>query len=289
MQFCVMAEDEHVTLRAQWLGQELRRLREAHGLKLKDVAEYLQRTSGTVSRFETGVYPVRRPAVDALLDLFKVRDPQRRRVLLNLADEVWRTDWWDGYSGDVAGALIDLVWLESRAIRMRSFDVMSINGLLQTPDYTRALIRGEDPGHTDGQVQRMTELRLMRRTVLERERPLEVTTIIDEAALRRVIGGPEVQLAQLNHLVKEAGRRTIDVRVLPFSAGAHAAQAGPFSIFDMAEPYPVVAYIEGAGGAVYIEPPRTDKYVERYDSLQRVALDASESIAMIKAIADDLG
>lgn len=283
-----MDEDEHVTLRAQWLGQELRRLREARGLKLKDVAEYLQRTSGTVSRFETGVYPVRRPAVEALLDLFKVRDPQRRRVLLNLADEVWRTDWWDGYSGDVAGKLIDFVWLESRSSKIRTFDVMSINGLLQTPEYARALIRGEDGGLTSEQVQRMAELRLMRRAVLDREKPLNLTTIVDEAALRRIVGGPAVHAAQLQYLIEQAERPMIEVRVLPFSVGAHAGQTGPFSIFTMADPYPEVVFVEGAAGALYLEPPKTERFAAKYDQLWTATLDTRKSIAMIKAIAEDL-
>lgn len=283
-----MSTEEHVTLRAQWLGQELRRLREAQGLKLKDVAEYLQRTSGTVSRFESGVYPVRRPAVEALLDLFKVRDAERRRVLLDLADEVWRTDWWDGYSGDVAGGLIDFVWLESRSSAIQTYDVMSINGLLQTADYARAIIRGEDSDLSDGKVQRMAELRLMRHAVLEREKPLHVSMIVDEAALRRVIGSPGVHAGQLRSLVEQAKRPAVEIRVLPFSVGAHAAQTGPFSIFTLADPYPEAVFVEGAAGAVYLEPPKTARFVTKYHQLWTKALDTRKSIAMIEAIAEEL-
>lgn len=282
-----MSTEEHVTLRAQWLGQELRRLREAQGLKLKDVGEYLQRTSGTVSRFESGVYPVRRPAVEALLDLFKVRDPERRRVLLDLADEVWRTDWWDGYSGDVAGAVIDFVWLESRSSAVQTYDVMGINGLLQTADYARAIIRGEDSSLSDSQVQRMAELRLMRRAVLEREKPLHVSMIVDEAALRRVVGSPSIHAGQLRSLIEQE-RPAVELRVLPFSAGAHAAQLGPFSIFTLADPYPEAVFVESAAGAVYLEPPKTARFVTKYHQLRTMALDTRESIAMIKAIAEEL-
>lgn len=284
-----MSTEEHVTLRAQWLGQELRRLREAQGLKLKDVAEYLQRTSATVSRFESGIYPVRRPAVEALLDLFKVRDAERRRVLLNLADEVWRTDWWDGYSSDVAGSLIDLVWVESRATRIRSFDVMGVNGLLQTPAYARAVIRGEDPDITNDQVQRMAELRLMRRAILDRENAPGLTAVIDEAALRRVVGDISTHTDQLRYLVELVERGSADVRVLPFSRGAHPAQAGPYAIFSLSsDPYPEVVYVESAAGCLYLEPPKTDRYEQRYDRLLKTALDAGKSVDLIKAIAEDL-
>lgn len=283
-----MSTEEHVTLRAQWLGQELRRLREAQGLKLKDVGEYLQRTSATVSRFESGIYPVRRPAVEALLDLFKVRDAERRRVLLNLADEVWRTDWWDGYSSDVAGSLIDLVWVESRATRIRSFDVMGVNGLLQTPAYARAVIRGEDPDITNDQVQRMAELRLMRRAILDRENAPGFTAVIDEAALRRVVGDISTHTDQLRHLVELVQRGSVDIRVLPFFSGAHPAQAGPYAIFSMSDPYPEVVYVESAAGCLYLEPPKTDVYEQRYDRLLKTALDAENSVALIKTIAEDL-
>jgi len=280
--------DEHVTLRAQWLGQLIRELREERKLNLKEAAEYLERTSGTVSRFESGIYPVRRTTVEALLDLYKVSDEQRREVLLKLADEVWRTDWWDGYTGDVVGALIDYVWLESRASAVWKFDVMSVNGLLQTPDYARALIRGEDTSLDYAQVRRMAELRLMRQAVLDREEPLRMSVVIDEAALRRIVGGPEIYAAQLRHLAEQAKRPAIEVQVLPFAVGAHAGQTGPFSVFTLAGPYPEVAFVEGAAGGLYLEPPKTDRHIAKYDQLRETALDAEQSVKLIAAIADDL-
>ena len=98
-----MAAPQWVTLRSQWLGQQLRELREANGLKIKEVAEYLQRDPGTVSRFESGFYPIRRPDLMALLGLYGISDRKRRDALMTLSEDVWQKGWWDGYAGDVAG------------------------------------------------------------------------------------------------------------------------------------------------------------------------------------------
>src|SRR5262245_6216725 len=108
-----MAAPKQVTLRAQWLGQELRELRAAKRLMLREAAAYLQRDPSTVSRFESGEYPIRRPDLMALMDLYGVADAARRDNLMKLSQEVWQKGWWDGYADDVTGSFVDYIWLES--------------------------------------------------------------------------------------------------------------------------------------------------------------------------------
>ncbi|MGH3925944.1 MAG: Scr1 family TA system antitoxin-like transcriptional regulator, partial [Pseudonocardiaceae bacterium] len=128
------------TLRAQWLGQSLRELRDATGMTLARAGEFLQRNAATVSRFESGEYPIRRPDLMALLDLYGVSDRRKRDGLLRLSDDVWQKGWWDGYEPDVERQFVDFVWLESRATVIRSFDPLLVTGLLQTRQYAEAVI-----------------------------------------------------------------------------------------------------------------------------------------------------
>ncbi|MGH3773328.1 MAG: Scr1 family TA system antitoxin-like transcriptional regulator, partial [Pseudonocardiaceae bacterium] len=124
-----------LTLRAQWLGQQLRALRESTGMTLRQAGEYLQRDPSMVSRFETAETPIRRGDVLALLDLYRVCAERTRDGLLQLSDDVWRKGWWDDYTSTVGLRYIDLVWLHSRAERLRSYGAMLVPGLLQTREY----------------------------------------------------------------------------------------------------------------------------------------------------------
>jgi transcriptional regulator with XRE-family HTH domain len=280
-----MAAEKWATLRSQWLGQELRDLREANGMFLRDAAEYLQRDPGTLSRFESGAYPIRRPDLLALLDLYGVSDGHRRESLLKLSQEVWQKGWWDGYADDTAGSLIDYVWLESRSIHIRTFDNVVILGLLQTEDYARTAIAAADFQSTQQQRDRWLELRMARQRILSADNPPRLSTIIDEAALRRSVGGRDCMQGQLRHLLSQAARPNIEVRVMPFTAGAHASPTGAFRILTMQNPYPEVACADTPKGTIYIESPDTDRFVRRYDELRKIALGPQESMEFISELA----
>lgn len=284
----MVTSQNRVTLRAQWLGRQLRELREASGLKLSEAGECLKRDASTVSRFETGVYPIHQPDVRALLDLFGVRDERRRGALLRLSEEAWRTGWWDGYAQDVEGSFIDYVWLESRATRIRTFDVASFYGLLQTPDYARAVIRGVERAASDTQTDRWVELRLMRQAILERMTPPQVSMIMDEALLWRASGGASVLRAQLQHLAALAHRSNIEIRVLPFKAGSHASPDGAFRVLSLPEPFVEVACVESPAGALYVEEPDAARFTAVYDQLEDASLNKRESINLINATAEKL-
>lgn len=209
-------------------------------------------------------------------------------MLIKFGDEAWRTDWWDGYTDDVEGALMDYVLLESWATEIRAFDVMSVHGLLQTPDYVRDLLRTENPGASEQQIERWSELRLKRQTILVRAAPPPLSIVVDEAALRRTVGGPNVFAAQLRQLVEYANQAEVELRVLPFNEGAHACPNGPFSIFTLTDPIPEVVFVESPAGALYLEPPKTERFAEMYDRLQKSAVTPDKSITFIESIARTL-
>jgi transcriptional regulator with XRE-family HTH domain len=283
-----MPNDHAFTLRAQWLGQQLREMREQAKLTLKDVGDYIQRNASTVSRIESGMLPARVPEVLTYLDICGVDDPKRRADLKKMAEDVWQKGWWDGFAADVVGSLIDWIWLESRAVEIHSFQVGVIPGLLQTREYAEALIRSDPPDATEEQVARFVEVRMARQQRLGQENPLKLSTVIDEGALRRMVGGSEVMHAQLLHLREMAQRSHVEIRVLAADTGAHASPDGAFDLLGMPRPYPLVAGISTAAGSLVVEGSRAEALVQRYDRLRGVALREKATIAFVTDLANRL-
>jgi hypothetical protein len=142
----------------------------------------------------------------------------------------------------------------------------------------------DDPSATKEQIDRGIELRMKRQSLLDRTDPPRITSVLDEAVLRRQVGASRVMTAQLRHLLAAAERPCVELRVLPFSAGAHASPMGSFNVFGMEEPYPEVAYVETLKGALYIEPPDTAPILKRYDWLREASLDREASAEFISAL-----
>lgn len=276
------------TLRAQWLGKHLRDFRESAKLTLKQAGDYLQRDAGTISRLESGVIPARVSDVLALLNLYGVGDQKVRDGLEQISRDIWRKGWWDGYATDSLGGLFDHAWLETRTAGIRSYGAMVVPGLLQTRDYAQAVIAAGDADAPGEQVERWVQFRMDRQRVLDAESTPNLEIILDEAVLHRMIGGPQVMRGQLEHLSQAMNRPNVTVRVLPFTAGAHASPEGSFIIFDMPEPYSDVACVETRGGAVYTEAEGAENFARAYDSLRSVALTRDESAAVIRGAVDRL-
>lgn len=276
------------SLRTQWLGKILKDYRLAAGMKMSAAGEYIQKDQSALSRMEAGHVPMRVPEVLALLNLYNVHDGTVREELEALAREAFRQGWWEGYSADVDQSFVDYPWLEERSNAIRSFDAMVPAGLLQTQGYANAVIRAAEPDATEAQIRRWTDLRMERQKVLDTDNAPELSVVIDEAVLRRVAGNPGVMRDQLAHLVKMAARPTIDIRVLPFTAGALASPYGPFKVFEMPQPFADVAYCETHAGAMYVESEQVTRFALAYDQLRRAALTPERSIKLIEAAANDL-
>lgn len=270
------------TLRSQWLGQLLKEARTEAELTLQDAASYLSTDKGTMSRYESGHIPAKPQDVVALLNLYGVDDLARRDALIELSREAWRRDWWDGYHGQLVQKSIDYAWLEDRAITIRSFDSLTLPGLVQTPEFAEAVIRAHEPDKHDEYIQRGVEFRMERQRVLRKRHPPTVTSIIDEALLHRPIGGAETMAAQCERLLGLAEAGTVEIRVLPFAVGAHGGQQGAFQIFELPDPFPQVGYAETISGATYIESEgAVIEFVRAYDRLRKAALPADKSAALI--------
>jgi transcriptional regulator with XRE-family HTH domain len=276
------------TLRAQWLGQRLRELRDASEVTLARAGEFLQRNAATVGRFESGEYPIRRPDLMALLDLYGVAERRKRDGLLRLSEDVWQKGWWDGYAAEVERTFVDFVWLESRATEIRVFESTLCPGLLQTRDYAEAVITAAEWEAEPAQIARWAQLRMDRQAALYRVEPPRFTAIIDEFVLRREVGGSGVLADQLSHLLACVELPHVQLRVLPSGIGAHASPNGSFQVITTAEPDCDVGYAETVGGAVYVEPPGSERFIRVYDRLLDCALGPAESVERVRVIMEDL-
>jgi transcriptional regulator with XRE-family HTH domain len=274
------------------LRYELRRLREQRGLTIEQVAEQSggDWTPSAISRWETGDRRIRPADLRSLLDVYDVRDDQRE-VLLTLAREARTRGWWQSYRSDAVPEWFQVyLGLEAEAAAIHEYDAELIPGLLQTADYYRAFMRTAPAAGDEEAIERKIAVRTARQERLSAADPPEFWAVLNEAAIRRVVGGAEVMRAQLEHIAVVANRSRISVQVLPFKAGAHPAMDGSFIVLGFPEaPDPDVVYLESQTGSLYLEKlPEVDRYQAMFNHLVAKALGPEESISLIVRAAAEL-
>ncbi|RKT56794.1 helix-turn-helix domain-containing protein [Saccharothrix australiensis] len=274
------------TLLRRRLVGELRRLREAAALTIEDVGERLECSASKISRIETGRVGVTPRDVRDMLAAYGA-DRATLDELVRLAREARRKAWWDAF-GDVAPGRY--IGFEADAEAARTYQGLMIPGLLQTEGYTRALIADVLPDAPPGEVDRRVELRRARQALLVEDEPLALHAVIDEAALRRLVGGPATMVGQLRRLAEVAELDNVTLQVIPFEAGGHAAMDGPFVILAFPEKSdPDLVYLEGTRGEVYLEQPaEVARYADLFARLAAASLDPSASAALVARVARGL-
>jgi transcriptional regulator with XRE-family HTH domain len=277
------------TVRRRRLGTELRKLRESNGYKLEEVAARLGVAPSTLSRIETGKAPTKSAYLNQMLEMYGVAEPGQRQVLVDMAREGHRKGWWAAYDDVLPSGFDIYVGLEAETAAVRGYEISVVPGLLQTPDYARAVLREMFPRHEAEQIDRLVDLRMKRQRRFDDNPPLELWAIIDEAAVRRPVGGKQVMRAQLEHLLDMAQRPGITVQVLPFDCGAHAGHGGPFSILEFPNRTDSeVAYVESVAGYLYLEKDREVRArVESFDRLRAAALAPAASVDLLAQVAQE--
>ena len=278
------------TVRRRRLGTELRRLRDKSGFKLEEVAAELGVAPSTLSRIETGKAPTKSAYLNQMLKMYGVDDAGARQALIGMAREGHRKGWWAAYDDVLPSGFDIYVGLEAETVAIRSYEVSAVHGLLQTADYARAVLREMFPRHAAEQIERLVDLRMTRQRRLEDDPPLELWAILDEAVIRRPVGGAECMRHQLEHLVTAVDRQGTTIQVLPFSSGAHAGHGGPFSILEFPERSDAeVAYVESGAGNIYLEKDKEVRpRAEAFDRLRAAALSPAESGELISRAAREL-
>ncbi|MFE9656836.1 helix-turn-helix domain-containing protein [Micromonospora sp. NPDC006431] len=236
------------------LGAQLRRLREGVGVSRESAGWEIRSSESKISRMELGRVGFKERDVADLLTLYGVTAAEEREALLRLARDANSPGWWHRYGDVLPSWFQSYLGLEAAAALIRTYEVQFVPGLLQTPEYARAVILLGHRGAPEEEIDRRVSLRTKRQEVLRRDKPPQLWAVLDEAALRRPIGGPEVMRAQLDALIAATAQPHVQLQIVPFAAGGHAAASGAFSILRFGDQdLPDVVYIEQLTSAIYLD------------------------------------
>ncbi|MDX2974105.1 helix-turn-helix transcriptional regulator [Kribbella solani] len=268
------------------LGVHLRRLREDAGVTRSDAGWAIRGSESKISRLELGRVGFKVRDVDDLLTLYKLDDPEERDRLLTLAREANNPGWWQRYDDLTPAWFHSYLGLEMAADLIRTFELQFVPGLLQTPEYARAVVQlgQQDQPLSRAEQDRLISLRMSRQEVLTRQRPARLWAVVDESVLRRPIGGVKVLRAQLEFLLEASRRHNVTLQIIPFEKGGYTSTGGAFTLlrFNDAD-LPDIVYIEHLTSAVYLDKrEELDTYAVTMDAVSITAAQPRETEALIR-------
>jgi transcriptional regulator with XRE-family HTH domain len=245
------------------LGTQLRRLREASGITREAAGEAIRASHAKISRLELGRVGIKERDIEDLLTLYGITEPAERQEYLSLVRRANAPGWWQQYSDLLPSWFEMYLRLEQAAAFIRTYQVQFIPGLLQTEEYARSVILVGHRSESAEEIDRRVYLRISRQKMLTEPGSPKLWAVVDEAALSRPFGSPNVMRSQLQRLLEMSDLPNVILQVLPFHRGAHAAAGGPFTILRFAEPdLPDIVYLEQLTSAVYLEKrPDVETYL----------------------------
>ncbi|GAB3963623.1 helix-turn-helix transcriptional regulator [Actinoallomurus acanthiterrae] len=278
------------TIRLRRLGMALRDHREAAGLTLDDAAHVLMRSPSSLSRIEKGLHHLPVRDLEYILGKYGVTDPAVTGRLFDWCRNGRKKGWWQRYATDLSPEMMDFIGLEADAIFIALFELILIPGLLQTEAYVRALMEtgpfADDPERVD----RLIDVRMRRQELLHRPDPPKLLTILDEAALRRQVGGSEVMRSQLTQLIEVSALPHVALQVIPLGEGAHWGVTGAFKILDVGDCGDLrIVTVDSLTAMSYREDESDVRtYSMAFDHLRTTALSAQESQKLIAGLLSEL-
>lgn len=271
------------------LRAEIRALRQRAELTQEQVAQEMDWSLSKVIRIEAGSVGISTNDLKALLRLYKIADQARVSELVALARLARERSWWDEYKDILATQYIQFIAFEAAASSYRGFQPTLIPGLLQTEEYARITLTELGNGAGGERIDRLVKVRMKRQEVLDRADHPALHFIIDEAVIRRMVGGKDLMRRQISHIADVTDKRNVTVQVLPFDVGVHPGMQGPFVIFEFADAADDdVLYLEGPRGDMIIRdvPEDVAFYSERFEKLRHLSLNPAESVHMLKDLAN---
>jgi transcriptional regulator with XRE-family HTH domain len=248
------AQNDGPTVRRLQLGARLRSLRLAKGVTRDKAGYEIRASESKISRMELGRVSFKERDVVDLLKLYGVDDPGERERLLTLAREANTPGWWHSYGDVLSTWFQNYLDLEQAAELIRTYEIQFVPGLLQTDAYARAVITLGHGTATPEEIDRRADLRMARKQMLQRDESPRLWAVLDEAVLRRPIGGKEVLREQIESLLAMCSQPSVRLQVIPFESGGHAAAGGAFTILRFPYPdMPDVVYLEHLTSGLYLD------------------------------------
>lgn len=281
-----MSKQPGPSVRRRQLGAMLRQLRQDSGFTIKEAAEWLDMGEPAVSKIEKASVAIKATIIRALCQLYDV-DATKLDYLLRLAKESNERGWWTAYRDTVPDWFRQYVGLESDALDIWNYETEYVPGLLQTPDYVRALMRANRPDMSKDDVERQVELRRERQERIGGGQPPKLHFYLSETVIRRLVGDTHVMGQQLQHLIDSSKLAYVDLRVVPFSAGLHPGMTGAFVMMQFpGDSGPAFVYLEHERGAIYQEDPGDiDRYTMIVAELEKLSLSPEDSYEMLSKAA----
>jgi transcriptional regulator with XRE-family HTH domain len=278
------------TVQRMLVGARLRRLRTEMELTREEAAEAIRASEWKIHRLENGQVGFKERDIVDLLRLYEVTDPGEVADFVALAREANTPGWWQHYGDVLPSWFRTYVDLEAAAALIRTYEGQFVPGLLQTDDYMRAVVHGGHLEDSSEEVGRRVRLRMARQTLLTGEQPPRLWAVIDEAALRRPVGGREVMRGQLERLIEATKLPNVTLQILPFHAGAHPAMVGSFSILRFPEQdLPDLVYLEHLTSAIYLnKPEEVDQYRHVMESICVRAAAPDRTAELLDKILEEL-
>ncbi|MEU6089018.1 helix-turn-helix transcriptional regulator [Streptomyces sp. NPDC047085] len=282
-----MASNVNPTVRRRRLGQELRRLRELKGMTAEEVAERLLVSQSKISRLENGRRSISQRDVRDLCGVYEVEDQRIVDSLMEMARDSRQQGWWHTF-GDIPYSVY--IGLETDAESLRVYEPQLVTGLLQTRAYAEALVQGALPETSTAEIEKRVQVRMRRQERITAEStPLRLWVVLDEAALKRVVGSRLVMREQLEHLLEMSQLPHVTVQILPFEVGAHPGLNGQYAILEFADAADSsVVYLEGVTSDLYLEKAQdVQKYAVMYEHLRAQSLNVEQSRQYISKVAKE--
>ncbi|MGV4985519.1 helix-turn-helix domain-containing protein [Streptomyces sp. NRAIS4] len=282
-----MASNVNPTVRRRRLGQELRRLRELKGMTAEEVAERLLVSQSKISRLENGRRSISQRDVRDLCGVYEVEDQRIVDSLMEMARDSRQQGWWHTF-GDIPYSVY--IGLETDAESLRVYEPQLVTGLLQTRAYAEALVQGALPETSTAEIEKRVQVRMRRQERITAENnPLRLWVVLDEAALKRVVGSKLVMREQLEHLIEMSQLPHVTVQVLPFEVGAHPGLNGQYAILEFTDAADSsVVYLEGVTSDLYLEKAQdVQRYAVMYEHLRAQSLNVEQSRHFIAKVAKD--
>jgi len=268
------------------LGAQLRRLRETARVTPDAAAWQIRASRSKISRMENGRVGFKERDISDLLQLYEVTDPQVVASMLALVTQANAQEWWATYGDILPGWFEPYLGLEASAALIRAFDLQFVNGLFQTEPYARAVTTIGSRRAAASEIDRLVAVRMKRQKLLTAAEPPRIWSILDEAALRRPVGGTAVMRAQLARLAEVAELSHVTLQVIPFRAGGHDAAGGSFTVLRFSEAdVPDIVYIEQLTGAQYLEKRSdVDHYLDVMNRLSATSLSPDGTVDFLAAV-----